>query len=99
MADQPPLQAAVRLELLVVPAPASWSKRRRAAAITGDIPRTSRPDLDNFIKSALDAINTIVIADDAQIVEVRARKRYGEQPKLVATVHPLNAAASHGRIT
>ena len=67
MADQPPLQGPVRLELLVeLPVPASWSKRKRAAAIVGGVLPTSRPDLDNFIKSALDAINTIVVVDDSQ---------------------------------
>ncbi len=96
MADQPPLQGPVRLELLVeLPVPASWSKRKRVAAIVGDVLPTSRPDLDNYIKSATDAANTIVIADDSQIVEVRARRKYGEQPKLIATVFPLDSAASH----
>ena len=100
MADRSPLQEAVRLELLVeLPVPASWSKRKRAAAIAGDVLPASRPDLDNFVKSALDAVNGIVVADDSQIVEVRARKKYGDQPKLVATVHPLDGAASHGGAT
>jgi Holliday junction resolvase RusA-like endonuclease len=82
-----PLQGPVRLELLVeLPVPQSWSQKKRLAAIGGLVMPTSRPDLDNYVKSALDAINTIVIADDCQIVELRARKRYGEQPKLIATV-------------
>ncbi len=98
MGDQLPLQMPVRIELLVeLPAPASWSRKRRLAALAGLILPTSRPDLDNFIKSALDAINTIVVVDDSQIVEMHARKRFSEQPKLVATVHPLDAAASNGR--
>ena len=98
MADRPPLQGPVRLELLVeLPVPASWSKGKRAAAIVGGILLTSRPDLDNFIKSALDAINTIVVVDDSQVVEMRSRKKYGGQPKLIVTVHPLDGAASHGR--
>jgi Holliday junction resolvase RusA-like endonuclease len=80
-----------RLELLVeLPVPASWSKRKHAAAIKGDVLPTSRPDLDNFVKSALDAINTIVVRDDAQITELRARKRLGEQTKLAATIRCSN---------
>ena len=43
-------------------------------------------DLNNHVKSVLDAINAIVVRDDAQITELRARKRFGEQPKLVATI-------------
>lgn len=39
--------------------------------------RTSKPDLDNLIKSTLDAMTVLgVWYDDAQIVEIRATKRY-----------------------
>ena len=97
MASRPPLQGPVRLELVVeLPIPASWSRKRRLAAIAGWILPTTRPDLDNYVKSALDAINTIVIADDCQIVELHARKRYGEQPKLVATVFALAEGSDAG---
>ena len=30
---------------------------------------TSRPDLDNYVKSALDALNTIVVGNDARSLE------------------------------
>ena len=96
MEGRPPLQGPVKLELLVeLPIPMSWSKRKHAAAIVGDVMPTSRPDLDNYVKSALDAINTIVVVDDSQVVEVHGRKKYGEAPKLVATVYPLDGTASH----
>jgi Holliday junction resolvase RusA-like endonuclease len=96
MAGRPPITAPVRVELLVVLAPpGSWSGRRRAAATVGDVLPTSRPDLDNYIKSISDAINTVVIVDDSQIVELRARKRYGVAPKLIATVFPIDAEGSH----
>jgi Holliday junction resolvase RusA-like endonuclease len=89
MDGRPPLSGPVRLELLIVlPIPTSWSRKRRLAAIGGLIHPTSRPDLDNYIKLC-DALNAIVVIDDSQIVEVRARKRYGEAPKLVATIFPL----------
>jgi Holliday junction resolvase RusA-like endonuclease len=66
MGDRPPLSGAVCLAALVeLPIPASWSKRRTAAAIVGGIRPTSRPDVDNFLKSAMDAINGIVVADDS----------------------------------
>jgi Holliday junction resolvase RusA-like endonuclease len=72
MNGRPPLHGPVRLELLVeLPIPASWSQKKRLTAIAGLIQPTSRPDLDNYVKSALDAINTIVIADDCQITELR----------------------------
>jgi Holliday junction resolvase RusA-like endonuclease len=79
--------------LFELPVPAAWPKARRAAAITGDICPTGKPDLDNFVKAALDAINGIVICDDAQITTISARKVYGLDPKIVLTVTPLNDGA------
>jgi len=78
--------------------PASWSKRKTADAITGGIRPTSRPDTDNYIKSALDAINSIVIADDSLAIEIHAKKKFGIAPKMVATIFPLNAASSNRRM-
>jgi Holliday junction resolvase RusA-like endonuclease len=96
MDGRPPIEGPVRVELLAeLPIPASWSNKKRARAITGDVLPIGRPDLDNFVKSAQDAINEIVIRDDSQIIEVSARKRYGVAPKLVMTVFPLGAACSN----
>jgi Holliday junction resolvase RusA-like endonuclease len=96
MDGRPPIEAPVRIELLVeLPVPASWSERKRAAAVVGDVRPTSRPDIDNFLKAILDAINGIVVADDSQVVETHATKKFGIAPKMVATVFSLNAAASN----
>jgi Holliday junction resolvase RusA-like endonuclease len=98
MGDRPPIEAPVRIELLVeLPVPASWSERKRAAAIVGDVRPTSRPDIDNFLKAILDAINGIVVADDSQAVEVHATKKFGLVPKMLATVFPLEAGSSNRR--
>jgi Holliday junction resolvase RusA-like endonuclease len=96
MSDQPPIEVPVRLELVAeLPIPASWSGRKRALAITGDLLPTSRPDLDNYIKSGLDSLNEIVVRDDSQVVEISARKRFSIAPKLVMTVFPLDAGCSN----
>jgi Holliday junction resolvase RusA-like endonuclease len=96
MGDRPPLTGPVHLTALVeLPIPTSWSKRRTAAAIVGEIRPTSRPDVDNYLKSAMDAINGIVIADDSLIVEVTAEKKFGVDPKLVLLITPLGAMASN----
>jgi Holliday junction resolvase RusA-like endonuclease len=98
MDGRPPIEVPVRIELLVeLPVPASWSKRKAADAITGHIRPTSRPDTDNYIKSAFDAISGIVIGDDSQVVEIHAEKKFGIAPKMVATIFPLNAASSNRR--
>jgi Holliday junction resolvase RusA-like endonuclease len=89
MDGRPPIEGPVRLELLAeLPTPVSWSKRKQARAITGDVLPIGRPDLDNYLKAGLDSLNEIVLRDDSQIVEFAARKRYGVAPKLVMTIFP-----------
>lgn len=39
-----------------------------------------KPDLDNFNKLLLDAINGILVADDAQITTNHTRKRWTDKP-------------------
>jgi Holliday junction resolvase RusA-like endonuclease len=98
MDGRPPIEVPVRIELLVeLPVPASWSRRKTADAITGHIRPTSRPDVDNYLKAILDAINTIVVADDAQVVEVYAKKKFSVAPKMIATIFPLDATPSNRR--
>lgn len=45
-------------------------------------------DLDNYLKSVLDALNGIAFDDDSQVVEVHAKKNSGE-PKIVITMEEL----------
>lgn len=70
--------------------PASWSKKKRAAALAGLV-RPGRPDIDNVFKLVADAFNGVVWRDDALVVELVASKRYGAQPKIIATVRPALA--------
>ena len=66
---------AVRI-VLALPVPASWSKRKRTAAAEGDLLPAGRPDLDNYAKLILDALNGVFWRDDAQIVDLRVTKAY-----------------------
>jgi Holliday junction resolvase RusA-like endonuclease len=75
--------------LFELPIPRSWSKARAAAAVVGDVLPAGRPDLDNFIKAGLDALNGVVLADDGLVVEIQARKRFSATPKVVMTVATL----------
>ena len=71
----------------VLPIPKSWSKKKRQEAIEKKIAPASRPDLDNYIKAVLDALNGIVWEDDSAIVGIAARKTYGEKPMVQLTVY------------
>ena len=94
MGGRKPITGPVKITALFeLPVPASWSKARRAAAIAHNIRPTGKPDLDNYMKAALDAINGIVVVDDAQVVEISACKIYGVNPKTILTVAPLNSGA------
>src|SRR5690606_194541 len=78
-----PLRMTMRVDL---PIPSSWSKRKQQQALIGELRPCVKPDIDNFVKAALDALNGVVFADDKQVVRVEAEKRYALQPKLVVTV-------------
>ena len=87
MAGRKPFTGAVKIiARFELPIPTSWSARKRADAITGEIHPTAKPDLDNFLKAVLDAINGIIVGDDVQVTEIRAKKIYGLAPKTVLTI-------------
>lgn len=54
-----------------LPIPTSVAKKRRATAEP-----VTRPDLDNYLKLALDALNGVAFKDDSQIVRIVAAKHY-----------------------
>jgi Holliday junction resolvase RusA-like endonuclease len=98
MDGRPPIAVPVRAEITVdLPVPVSWSAKRQDAALRGEIRPTSRPDTDNYIKSALDAVNAIVVTDDSLVVELVAEKRYARIPKLSIVITPLSALAGNAR--
>lgn len=70
--------------------PASWSKKDHAAAVAGDIVPTSKPDGDNYAKTAGDALNKIVWLDDSQIIMWQVLKLYSDFPRLRVSVWKWN---------
>lgn len=78
------LQGALGLELLTVfPVPVSWSKKKRAAALRGEIRPACKPDFDNLAKLYCDALNGLLWEDDKQVVDGRCIKCYGVDPAVV----------------
>ncbi len=45
-----------------------------------------KPDLDNHIKSASDALNGILWVDDNLIISLEAKKFYSEKPHLTVEI-------------
>lgn len=68
------------------PVQASISKKERARRLSGVHRPTVKPDLDNYIKSASDALNGILWADDNLIVSLEAKKFYADRPHLAVEI-------------
>ena len=68
--------------------PKSWSKKRKLIAI-GTYKRT-KPDVDNLIKTVLDAANNHVWQDDNQVVHIDSYKMYAEESKIVMVVKEVD---------
>jgi Holliday junction resolvase RusA-like endonuclease len=89
MAGQPPFDGPVSVLVeALFPIPQSWSKKKQAQALTDEIRHTSRPDVDNLMKS-IDALNQVVFRDDSQIVHAVVTKRYSDRPALRITVRAV----------
>lgn len=93
MQDRPPVDIDVGLMFVAVfPVPDSWSAKKRAAALAGDIRPTKKPDLSNIQKALEDGMNVVVFKDDSQITESGGSKKiYGELPCVKVCVYDRKA--------
>ena len=48
---------------------------------------TVPPDLDKLIRGVLDALTAIAYTDDSQVIEITAKKIYGELPGVTIDIH------------
>lgn len=77
----------VRVDLTVhIPIPKSWSKKKQKEYYNF---HPGRPDLDNYIKIVLDAMNDVIWKDDSQVQIVHAEKYYNKLPKIVVLIREL----------
>ena len=85
-------EVAIHLDMtFVLPRPKShYGTGRNAGKVKPNAPSDpkGRPDIDNYIKFAMDCINGTgkVWKDDSQVVSLTAVKEYGETPKTVIEV-------------
>lgn len=90
MGDKAPLQGPLSVDMIIkLPISTSWTKKQQAAARSGALRPTKKPDFDNYAKT-LDALNMVVWADDGQIVDGRVRKLYDDKPGMWVRVSPLD---------
>ena len=77
------LEHAVKVDVLFV------FKARRKTEI-GNF-KTSKPDIDNLLKAALDALTDAGMwSDDSQVVQVNAAKMYGITPYMEISIQPVD---------
>ena len=89
---KPPMEGALSLSVKVYRSvPTSWSEKRKQMAYAGLIRPVTKPDTDNYIKGALDALEGIVFKNDSQVVEYRQPfgKWYSDRPRMEIEVKEL----------
>jgi crossover junction endodeoxyribonuclease RusA len=88
MRERPQLAGAVRLTVaILLPRPKSLPKKVAA--------HTKAPDLDKLVRGTADALSQIVFADDSQVVDLVAMKRYapaGLAPRVTIRVETTAGA-------
>jgi len=90
MGASEPLEGALEAFIYVIfPVPASYSKKRTEACLSGQEKHTKKPDLDNVVKAVLDGMSEIVFLSDSQITSIHATKVYGEVAKVEVLVKQI----------
>lgn len=76
-----------------LPRPKShYGTGRNSERVKDSAPVFPRPDIDNFVKGALDVIQGTVIADDSKVVNLAAWKGYGDPARTEIRIGPGNIA-------
>jgi len=88
-----PISGPVRIVFVfAMPIPRSWTKKKQAAARARELKHTSKPDLDNLTKTAMDAMTRAGFwDDDSQVYHVDASKRYtlpNEETRTFVRIRP-----------
>ncbi|ACO74769.1 Holliday junction resolvase [Laribacter hongkongensis HLHK9] len=90
MGGRPLIDGPVDVSLMIrLAVPASWSKKKQAAALAGQVLPTKKPDADNVLKAVFDGMNGVVWVDDVQACGVMLRKRYAQTPGVTVVVRQM----------
>lgn len=93
MAGMPLFDGPVEVVMaILLPVPASWSKKKQAEALRGVLLPTKKPDADNVVKAIFDGINGVVWHDDVQVCGLLMVKRYAAVPGVHVRIQPVAAS-------
>ena len=85
-----PLEGELKMKIIAVfEPPKSWSKKKQKEALLNEMGKTTKPDLDNIVKSITDSLNGIAYKDDSQLTSLLAHKVYGEQAKVIIEIEEM----------
>jgi Holliday junction resolvase RusA-like endonuclease len=91
-----PLTGPVRVNVeIYVPIPTSMSAKKQRFAESKDLRPITRPDVDNYLKTALDLLTGIILRDDSLVVDSRIQKYYSYRPRMEIEVEEM---APDGRL-
>lgn len=89
-----PLTCPVFVDIIFyMPIPKSESGIKKRQMANGIIHHMKKPDIDNLEKWVLDVLNDLVLKDDSQVVELRAKKIYSNSPGTNIRIVPLSNEA------
>lgn len=61
--------------------------KKNATRIENEVIRVNKkPDLDNYVKAILDALNGVVYKDDGMVTELHAKKFYSDKARVEITI-------------
>lgn len=90
-----PIACPVSLEIVFfMPIPKATSGIKKRQMLNGVCFHMKRPDLDNLQKFVLDCLTNVILLDDAQIVEIRAKKIYSDKPGTFIRIMPKTESGS-----
>lgn len=77
-----PTEKAIAVDVVFYrPVQKSISKIERQRRLTGESLPAIKPDIDNYVKAILDALNGVAFRDDKQIISLKAKKLYSDKPR------------------
>lgn len=79
----------LRIRFRITP-PKSTTKKLRAEIMNCSAIYEGSYDLDNMVKSVMDALNRVCWADDKQVMKIEAIKVASEKPGIDIIIEPLN---------
>lgn len=83
----PCITTALKIDITIYKSiPASWTKKKKEQALSGELLPVVKPDIDNYVKAVLDGLNGLLFVDDKQIIELTARKKYSDSARTEVTV-------------